>query len=123
MEIRDYVAIASLVLTILLFLYTRWAMNQDKSASAIKTVHTELKTEIDELRSAQHEDERRLTHIETIVDTMPDRETVHRLEMDLAEVKGGMRVLETEVKPIASAVQRIEKFLLDNAINRQASKK
>jgi hypothetical protein len=97
MEAREWIALAALVFAIgnSLYLY-------------ISTASRATKGEV-----SKHGE--RLTMLEARVDSLPSKDGFHRLELDVADVKGSQRVMEAELKPIASAVQRIEKFLLETA--------
>lgn len=97
METREWIAAAALLFTVInaLYLYISQASRATKG----------------DVR--EHGD--RLTMLEAKVDSLPSKDGFHRLELDVADVKGSQRVMEAELKPIASAVQRIEKFLLETA--------
>lgn len=89
MEIRDYVAIASLALTAFALLAAFFRASKD------------------EVR--KHAD--RLTKIEAALEALPSKDGFHKLELDVSEVKGSMRVLEEGLKPLAAGMARIERFM------------
>jgi Protein of unknown function (DUF2730) len=89
MEVRDYVAIISLALTV----FTLFAAF--------------FRASKDEVR--KHGD--RLTLIESQLSSLPSKDSFHKLELDVSEVKGSMRVLEEGLKPLAASMARIERFM------------
>lgn len=64
------------------------------------------KTEIDDVA-------KRLAEVEGSIRAMPSTESFHKLELSVIEMKGGMRVIEEQMKPVAVSVRRIEQFLLE----------
>ena len=89
MEVRDYVALGSLALTL------------------ITLVAAFFRASKDEVR--KHAD--RLTLIESQLNSLPSKDSFHKLELDVSEVKGSMRVLEEGLKPLSAGMARIERFM------------
>ncbi len=96
MEAKEWISLAALIFTVgnALYLYISTASRATKGDV---TKHGE-----------------RLTMLEAQVASLPSKDGFHRLELDVADVKGSQRVMEAELKPIAASVQRIEKFLLES---------
>ncbi len=66
----------------------------------------------------QHDLERRVTAIETVQATtqrdfahLPDKDAMHRIEMELQKLTGSMGVFEAQLKPVAASVSRIQDLL------------
>ena len=97
MGAKEWIALAALVFTIGNSLYL-YISNTSRARQADLNKHGD-----------------RLTKLEARVDALPSKDGFHRLELDVADVKGSQRVMEAELKPIAASVQRIEKFLLETA--------
>ncbi len=89
MEIKDYVAIASFILTL------------------ITLVVASLRASKDEMR--RYAD--RLTVVESKIAAMPSKDNMHKLELDLSELKGSVRVMEETIKPLVVGINRIEDFI------------
>ena len=94
METKDWVALAALAFTVI-------------NTMAIYIVNASKLT-----KGHVESHEGRLTKLESDVKALPSKDAFHRLELDVSEVKGSVRVLETELKPMASSLVRIENFLL-----------
>jgi hypothetical protein len=56
--------------------------------------------------------DKRLGEVDQRLSILPSQDSFHQLELAVTEMKGGMKVLEAETRPIAEAVKRIENFLL-----------
>jgi hypothetical protein len=92
--ISSWVAIG---ITVLLALYTWYANSQRATKSEV----------------GDHGN--RLTKLESAVESLPNKDTFHRLELDVTEIKGTNRVHEEKLNAIGATTQRIEKWLLDNS--------
>ena len=89
MDTRDYVSVATLALT----LFTLFAAFFRASKDTVSK-HAE-----------------RLTIIEAQLASLPSKDSFHKLELDVSEVKGSMRVLEEGLKPLSAGMARIERFM------------
>lgn len=54
----------------------------------------------------------RVSHVETQLDHMPTKDSVHRLEVTVEGIKGDMRSVSDRLGAVSSSVGRIETFLL-----------
>lgn len=57
--------------------------------------------------------EDKITRIETDLEHMPDRETTHRLELSIGDLKTEMRGLSEKVKPIGAIAERIQEAIIE----------
>lgn len=64
----------------------------------------------------------RLTTLEAEVKSMPSMDAFHKLEIVVTRVEGHQRVFDAELKPIAAAVGRIEKFLIESVTPKSTRK-
>nr|WP_284701211.1 DUF2730 family protein [Rhodoplanes tepidamans] len=54
----------------------------------------------------------RVTKVEDEIAHMPDRETTHRLELSIAEMRGEMKTLAERMKPVAAISERLQELML-----------
>ncbi len=106
MEVKDYIAAITLLLTLGNLLWTRHVSNQDKSKSAVDNLAGEL-----------NKQQSRLVHIETQLQALPSKESVHKLELAVAKVEGSMNTMAETIKPVTAGLARIEKWLIDNTVS------
>lgn len=102
--VKDWIVPA---FTLLNFVALVWAIFMSpfrRSADAIK----EVKEEVDGI-------DHRLSQTETLVKQLPDRETVHKIDLGLTKLEGQMNAMAVSVGAASQSVQRIEQFLLEQA--------
>ena len=87
--------------TIILTLWTRHAQSKNAREKDV----TDLKGEVNTLGG-------KLTSLEQRVDSMPTNEAVHNLQLAMTDMKGDIRVVNEQLKPISSTVKRIDDYLL-----------
>lgn len=92
-EVKDWIAAAALVFAIFnaLVLYISQASRAAKS----------------EVRG--HGD--RITKIEAQIDGLPSTDSFHKLELELSEMRGSLRVQETQQTTLINGMARIERFM------------
>ena len=107
-EIRDWTAVISLLLTAGTFVYA-WLTRSGKEAgervSALETRHGN-KIEVLEDKIARLEGELRV---------MPDRESVHRMELEMVAMRGSIETLTERLKPLSAISDRLQDFLIQQA--------
>jgi len=99
-NIKTVLDIASFFIAIGVGVYT-WAMSRDK---ATQTEIKELHTEKDEIKD-------RLTAIEKDIEYLPDRDSLHRTDLAIAEMKGDISTMAESFKGIARTVRLVDDFL------------
>lgn len=62
--------------------------------------------------------EHRVTQIEVRMEHLPAKETTHRLEVSMLELRGEVAVLAERLKPVAAVSERLQEFLLEQADRR-----
>jgi Protein of unknown function (DUF2730) len=66
-----------------------------------------------ELKLIEHD--RRVQTIENEMKHLPDRDSQHRMELQLSDMNGKFTALEERLKPIAAVSIRLQEFMLDQA--------
>ncbi|SIP95831.1 DUF2730 family protein [Bosea sp. TND4EK4] len=59
--------------------------------------------------------EDRVSALENEFRHLPDRGSVHTIQLSLAELKGEMRAMGEQLKPVAAISERLQEFLLEQA--------
>lgn len=57
----------------------------------------------------------RLVVIEAAFSQVPDKDSVHKLALDVSEIRGDMKAMGESLKGVAATGRRVEEFLLDAA--------
>jgi Protein of unknown function (DUF2730) len=121
MEIKDWVAMAALIFTVVNTL-SIYLINASKVTKGHVESHEGRLTKMEGRVAHVDSHEGRIAKLESDVAALPSKDAFHRLELDVSEVKGTTRVLETELKPISSGLMRIEKYLLEHTLPRTRTK-
>ncbi|MGE6739771.1 DUF2730 family protein [Allorhizobium pseudoryzae] len=66
-----------------------------------------------ELKLVEHD--RRVQTIENEMKHLPDRDSQHRMELQLSDMNGKFTALEERLKPIAAVSIRLQEFMLEQA--------
>jgi hypothetical protein len=66
-----------------------------------------------ELKLIEHD--RRIQTIENEMKHLPDRDSQHRMELQLSDMNGKFTALEERLKPIAAVSIRLQEFMLEQA--------
>lgn len=59
--------------------------------------------------------EDRVSRLEGEINHLPDRDTVHRMELSLSEMRGDLKAMTERLVPVASISDRLQEFLLGQA--------
>ncbi|BBF92373.1 DUF2730 family protein [Blastochloris tepida] len=59
--------------------------------------------------------DRRLAAVEGEIAHLPDKDTSHRMEISITDMRGEIRVLAEQLKPVAAISDRLQEFLLEQA--------
>lgn len=74
----------------------------------LRKAHAEHANKIDKI-------EDRVSRIEGELRHLPDRSTVHRMELSLTEMRGDMKALAERLTPVSAISERLQEFLLEQA--------
>lgn len=102
-----------------------WSMLQYR-LGARKAELTELRNEIaaverelSEHKSAGQDSraelDHRLAQVEVRLDQLPDKDSLHKLALEISDIKGSVNTQAAELKGVTATARRIEEFLIDNA--------
>jgi len=76
------------------------------------------KAGLDAAQLRQAEIEKRLDRVEARLETLPDRDQVHRLALDMERQSGELRALTATIRPLGASVTRIEEWLINKGDRR-----
>lgn len=90
----------------------------DRFAALVKVIDERFsalsKSGVDaDKKTAELED--RVIKIERDMQHLPDKESSHRMELAITELKGDIAIMTERLKPVASISERLQEFLLDQA--------
>lgn len=103
-EISQYIA---------LFLSSGLAF--DRIKAWINRDEKKMRQDIDGHASKITSHDRRIQTLEQEIKHLPDRDSQHRIELQLAEFNGSFKALEEKLKPIAATSERLHDLLMEQA--------
>jgi len=80
-----------------------WITSRDKAT----------RQDIDHLRSEVRDLESRMGRTENELAHLPDKESLHRVELAVSEVRGDLRSMLESWAPVQRTVTRLEEYLMD----------
>ena len=100
-----------------IWLYRSGARRQqtDKLEARVSGLAAELAEHKEAGQSSRSELSSRLKQVEQTLTQLPDNATVHKLALDVSEMRGDVRVQGEALKAIGATAHRVETFLLEGA--------
>ncbi len=77
--------------------------------------------EIKSLGERSREHDRRIDRIEKDIEHLPDRNHAHSTNVELANMRGEIQILNERLKPVAAISERLQEFLLEEAKSRRST--
>lgn len=84
----------------------------DKAEGAVKTVAQDLASHKEAGQDSRIELRERLIMVEQHLAQMPDRDLVHKLALDVTEIRGSINTQGEALKGVAATGRRVEEYLL-----------
>jgi Tfp pilus assembly protein PilN len=78
----------------------------------------ELRKELKAVDDKTDEVAGRVSKIETLMQSLPDKEGLHRLEISLTQISGQLETLSARIGPIDNLSRRLQEVLLERANER-----
>ena len=103
-DLRNYAALGNSLIAFGTVIYV-WLTSRSK-------INAE---EIHELRTSVGSLSTKVQALEHTLKQMPDKDTVHHLDMKVSQLNGSIGVLGESLKAVERTAQRIETFLLEQA--------
>jgi archaellum component FlaC len=125
-EIAPWVAIVMSAATLWYAISTNRSKATDKKIEKLETGHESLKTWIEAKASREQVGvlagkidlvEDRVTIVENDMRHLPDKDTTHRLEVSISEMRGEMRGLTEKIKPIAAIADRWQEVVMEKVMS------
>lgn len=87
----------------------------DKLAARIDKCEADMRADAAAGGKSRAEVAERLTAVEMMLDQVPKNEAVHKLALDVSEIRGDMKGMGESLKSVAATSRRVEEFLLSAA--------
>jgi hypothetical protein len=114
-EIKDWLGVASTALALGAIIYA-WLTRTGKEAREKVGILEER------LLQAVHERDRkidlcedRISRIEGELKGVPDRESIHKMQLEMERMRGTIEVLNERLVPLAAISGRLQEFLLEQS--------
>jgi methyl-accepting chemotaxis protein len=90
----------------------------DDLRKELKTFRDETASKIEAVDDKTDEVAGRVSKIETLMQSLPDKEGLHRLEISLTQISGQLETLSARIGPIDNLSRRLQEVLLERANER-----
>ena len=81
----------------------------------LASIEVKLDERLSKAETKLVEHDRRVQTVENDMKHLPDRDSQHRMELQLSDMNGKFTALEERLKPIAAVSIRLQEFMLDQA--------
>ncbi|RRY17901.1 DUF2730 family protein [Brucella anthropi] len=81
----------------------------------INSGEKQLKDDVSSHTGKLTDHDRRIQTLENEIKHLPDRDSQHRMEIQLAEMNGRFAALEEKLRPIAATSERLHELLMEQA--------
>lgn len=87
---------------------------KEQHEKAIASLDSKFVIAIDKIDKVED----RVAQLESEFRHLPDRDSVHRMEVSLTELRGELKSMGEQLRPVASIADRLQEFLLEQANRR-----
>jgi len=63
----------------------------------------------------------RVSHLETMMQQMPDKDSQHRLELSVSDMRGEFKEMRADLRPVAAIAERMQEMLIQQAAQAQSA--
>lgn len=116
--IKDFLVPAGAGLAALLSIWNFFQSPSKKNADEITSLGSNLRSELKEVDDKVDSVGGRVSTLETIMRSMPDKDSMHRLEIGLEQMNGELKALNERLKPIDNLSRRLQDVLLERSNER-----
>lgn len=114
-DLKDWLSVFSTALAIGAIVYT-WLTRSGKEASEkVSRLEVKLEAAIAERDRKIDLVEDRIARVEGELKGVPDRESVHKMQLEMERMRGTIEVLNERLVPLAAISGRLQEFLLEQS--------
>lgn len=99
-------------------LFQLFSRRNDGAINKLEQVLKETQEDLKAVDDKVDDVEGRVSTLETIMQSLPDKDSLHRLEITLTTLSGQIENLNTRIGPIDNLSRRLQEVLLDRANDR-----
>ncbi|MBN9471681.1 MAG: DUF2730 family protein [Bosea sp.] len=109
--LQQYGAALALVGNIVVLVLASKFVTRDAHAASLVERDGRIKVLAEKVDAAED----RVAKLESEFRHLPDRRSVHGIELSLSDLKGELRAMGEQLKPVAAISDRLQEFLLEQA--------
>lgn len=125
-ELKDWLSVLATAVALASLLYTfltrsgkeageKVAELQKQTLAALGDIQKQITKSLEDRDRKIDQLEDRVSRVEGELRHLPDRATVHRMEIGITEMKGDMKAIAERLGPVAAIADRLQEFLLEQA--------
>ena len=113
--LQSYLALASLLISVGGTIYAWLTRSGREAVERVSTLEGRIDLAVKERDRKIDALEDRVSRIEGELKGVPDRESVHRMQLEMERMRGTIEVLNERLIPLAAISGRLQEFLLEQA--------
>lgn len=114
-EIKDWLSVASTALAIGAIVYAWLTRSGKEAGEKVGVLEEKLSNAVAERDRKIDVCEDRISRIEGELKGVPDRESVHKMQLEMERMRGTIEVLNERLVPLAAISGRLQEFLLEQS--------
>lgn len=114
-ELKDWLSVFSTALAIGAIVYTWLTRSGKEAGEKVTKLETKLDNAIADRDRKIDAAEDRISRIEGELKGVPDRDSVHKMQLEMVAMRGSVDVLNERLIPLAAISGRLQEFLLEQA--------
>lgn len=114
-EVKDWLGVANTVLVLGAIVYAWLTRSGKEAVEKVVALDERLAEAIRERDRKIDLVEDRIARVEGELKGVPDRESVHRMQIEMERMRGTIEVLNERLVPLAAISGRLQEFLLEQS--------
>lgn len=114
-EIKDWLVLANTVIGFGAIFYAWLTRTGKEAVEKVGALDDRLTKAIKELNQKIDAVEDRIARVEGELKGVPDRESVHKMQIEMERMRGTIEVLNERLVPLAAISGRLQEFLLEQS--------
>lgn len=112
-DVKDWLVVANTGLALGAVIYAFLTRQGKEAGEKAAKLEAKLETAIKERNEKIDDLEDRIARVEGELKGVPDRESVHKMQLELERMRGTIDVLNERLVPLAAISGRLQEFLLE----------
>lgn len=114
-EFKEWLGVIALLISLGGTIYAWLTRSGKEAGEKVSKLEERLQLAVSERDRKIDAVEDRISRVEGELKGLPDRDTVHHMQIEMTAMRGAMEVLTERLKPLAAISDRLQQFLLEQS--------